>query len=86
MIKTARSRRTMPGVEELIELKQVTLQSSSVLQSLLDGVIVSNPPYGERLGTEPGLDCTLHSIWCSTEGWVWRLQRFYLLAKFWWIT
>ncbi|MCC4860789.1 bifunctional 23S rRNA (guanine(2069)-N(7))-methyltransferase RlmK/23S rRNA (guanine(2445)-N(2))-methyltransferase RlmL [Vibrio splendidus] len=55
MIKTARDNARRAGVEELIEFEVGDAAKLKRPAEFNDGVIVSNPPYGERLGTEPGL-------------------------------
>ena len=55
MIKTARDNARRAGVEELIEFEVGDAAKLKRPTEFNDGVIVSNPPYGERLGTEPGL-------------------------------
>ncbi|UOE84472.1 bifunctional 23S rRNA (guanine(2069)-N(7))-methyltransferase RlmK/23S rRNA (guanine(2445)-N(2))-methyltransferase RlmL [Vibrio splendidus] len=55
MIKTARDNARRAGVEELIEFEVGDAAKLKRPTEFTDGVIVSNPPYGERLGTEPGL-------------------------------
>ncbi|CAK2687856.1 bifunctional 23S rRNA (guanine(2069)-N(7))-methyltransferase RlmK/23S rRNA (guanine(2445)-N(2))-methyltransferase RlmL [Vibrio crassostreae] len=55
MIKTARDNARRAGVEELIEFEVGDAAKLKRPTEFADGVIVSNPPYGERLGTEPGL-------------------------------
>ncbi|CAK2079942.1 fused 23S rRNA m(2)G2445 methyltransferase and 23S rRNA m(7)G2069 methyltransferase [Vibrio crassostreae] len=55
MIKTARDNARRAGVEELIEFEVGDAARLKRPTEFVDGVIVSNPPYGERLGTEPGL-------------------------------
>ncbi len=55
VLKTARDNARRAGVESLIQFE---LGDASLLkkpQGFEDGVIVCNPPYGERLGTHPGL-------------------------------
>ncbi|MBE4579747.1 bifunctional 23S rRNA (guanine(2069)-N(7))-methyltransferase RlmK/23S rRNA (guanine(2445)-N(2))-methyltransferase RlmL [Vibrio navarrensis] len=51
----ARENARRAGVAELIEFKLGDAATLSRPQGFDHGVIVSNPPYGERLGTEPGL-------------------------------
>ncbi|MBE8575561.1 bifunctional 23S rRNA (guanine(2069)-N(7))-methyltransferase RlmK/23S rRNA (guanine(2445)-N(2))-methyltransferase RlmL [Vibrio sp. OPT18] len=55
MIKTARDNARRAGVEELIEFEVGDAAKLKRPTEFTGGVIVSNPPYGERLGTEPGL-------------------------------
>ncbi|MEZ8104301.1 bifunctional 23S rRNA (guanine(2069)-N(7))-methyltransferase RlmK/23S rRNA (guanine(2445)-N(2))-methyltransferase RlmL [Vibrio cortegadensis] len=55
VLQTARDNARRAGVESLIEF---TLGDAAQLKKPAEfnnGVIVSNPPYGERLGTAPGL-------------------------------
>ncbi|MBE3659643.1 23S rRNA (guanine(2445)-N(2))/(guanine(2069)-N(7))-methyltransferase [Vibrio navarrensis] len=51
----ARENARRAGVAELIEFKLGDAATLLRPQGFDHGVIVSNPPYGERLGTEPGL-------------------------------
>ncbi|MBA5762907.1 bifunctional 23S rRNA (guanine(2069)-N(7))-methyltransferase RlmK/23S rRNA (guanine(2445)-N(2))-methyltransferase RlmL [Vibrio sp. 404] len=55
IIKTARDNARRAGVEELITFSVGDAALIKRPESFVDGVIVCNPPYGERLGTEPGL-------------------------------
>ncbi len=55
VIKTARDNARRAGVEELIEFGEGDAAKVTRPQEFDEGVIVSNPPYGERLGTHPGL-------------------------------
>ncbi|MGF1909628.1 bifunctional 23S rRNA (guanine(2069)-N(7))-methyltransferase RlmK/23S rRNA (guanine(2445)-N(2))-methyltransferase RlmL [Vibrio kasasachensis] len=55
IIKTARDNARRAGVEELITFTVGDAAQLKRPESFVDGVIVSNPPYGERLGTHPGL-------------------------------
>ncbi len=55
VLKTAKDNARRAGVENLIQFE---LGDASLLkkpQGFENGVIVCNPPYGERLGTHPGL-------------------------------
>ncbi|ELV8626583.1 bifunctional 23S rRNA (guanine(2069)-N(7))-methyltransferase RlmK/23S rRNA (guanine(2445)-N(2))-methyltransferase RlmL [Vibrio cidicii] len=55
VLSIARENARRAGVAELIEFKLGDAATLSRPQGFDHGVIVSNPPYGERLGTEPGL-------------------------------
>jgi len=55
MIKTARDNARRAGVEELIQFEVGDAALVKRPAGFDNGVVVSNPPYGERLGTEPGL-------------------------------
>jgi len=55
VLRTAKENAKRAGVEQFIEFE---LGDASVIEkpeSFESGVIICNPPYGERLGTEPGL-------------------------------
>ena len=55
MIKTARDNARLAGVEDLIQFEVGDAALVKRPAEFDNGVVVSNPPYGERLGTEPGL-------------------------------
>ena len=55
VLKTARENARRAGVDNLIEFSQADASNCKRPEGFETGVIVSNPPYGERLGTEPGL-------------------------------
>ncbi|MCL9783110.1 bifunctional 23S rRNA (guanine(2069)-N(7))-methyltransferase RlmK/23S rRNA (guanine(2445)-N(2))-methyltransferase RlmL [Vibrio sp. S4M6] len=55
VLKIARDNARRAGVESLIEFKQADAVTLTRPEGFDTGVIVSNPPYGERLGTHPGL-------------------------------
>ncbi|MGY3569716.1 bifunctional 23S rRNA (guanine(2069)-N(7))-methyltransferase RlmK/23S rRNA (guanine(2445)-N(2))-methyltransferase RlmL [Vibrio paucivorans] len=55
VIKTARDNARRAGVESLIEFNLGDAAKVTRPSEFENGVIVSNPPYGERLGTHPGL-------------------------------
>lgn len=55
VIKIAKDNARRAGVESLIEFKQADASTLTRPAEFEQGVIVSNPPYGERLGTNPGL-------------------------------
>ncbi|MEF1281724.1 bifunctional 23S rRNA (guanine(2069)-N(7))-methyltransferase RlmK/23S rRNA (guanine(2445)-N(2))-methyltransferase RlmL, partial [Vibrio fortis] len=55
VLKTARDNARRAGVEDLIEFELGDAALVKRPAEFDNGVIVSNPPYGERLGTEPGL-------------------------------
>ncbi|CAE6900256.1 bifunctional 23S rRNA (guanine(2069)-N(7))-methyltransferase RlmK/23S rRNA (guanine(2445)-N(2))-methyltransferase RlmL [Vibrio alginolyticus] len=55
VLKVAQDNARRAGVEELIEFAQGDAATITRPTGFENGVIVSNPPYGERLGTEPGL-------------------------------
>ncbi|MDF5688975.1 23S rRNA (guanine(2445)-N(2))/(guanine(2069)-N(7))-methyltransferase, partial [Vibrio parahaemolyticus] len=55
VLKVAQENARRAGVEELIEFAQGDAATITRPAGFEHGVIVSNPPYGERLGTEPGL-------------------------------
>lgn len=50
MIEIARHNTVAAGLENVVQYKQMRLQDFRT--EAVDGVIVSNPPYGERLGSE----------------------------------
>ncbi|MBB5887786.1 THUMP domain-containing class I SAM-dependent RNA methyltransferase [Lactovum miscens] len=50
MVEIARRNTVAAGLKNVIQYKQMRLQDFK--SDLLDGVIISNPPYGERLGDE----------------------------------
>ncbi|GAB2026455.1 THUMP domain-containing class I SAM-dependent RNA methyltransferase [Lactovum odontotermitis] len=50
MIEIARHNTVAAGLENVVQYKQMRLQDFRT--TAVDGVIVSNPPYGERLGSE----------------------------------
>jgi len=55
VIQTARDNARRAGVDSLIEFKEGDAAQVMRPEGFEEGVIVSNPPYGERLGTHPGL-------------------------------
>ncbi len=55
VIKTARENARRAGLESIIEFAVGDATQVTKPESFEGGVIVSNPPYGERLSTEPGL-------------------------------
>ncbi|MEL7292301.1 MAG: bifunctional 23S rRNA (guanine(2069)-N(7))-methyltransferase RlmK/23S rRNA (guanine(2445)-N(2))-methyltransferase RlmL [Pseudomonadota bacterium] len=55
VLKTARDNARRAGVDSLIEFELGDAAKLERPASFEDGVIVCNPPYGERLGTHPGL-------------------------------
>ena len=55
VLKTARENARRAGVDTLIDFSQADASNCKRPDGFETGVIVSNPPYGERLGTEPGL-------------------------------
>ncbi|MCG9783903.1 bifunctional 23S rRNA (guanine(2069)-N(7))-methyltransferase RlmK/23S rRNA (guanine(2445)-N(2))-methyltransferase RlmL [Vibrio brasiliensis] len=55
VLKTAQDNARRAGVESLIEFKLGDAAEVMRPEGFEAGVIVSNPPYGERLGTQPGL-------------------------------
>ncbi|MBW3697009.1 bifunctional 23S rRNA (guanine(2069)-N(7))-methyltransferase RlmK/23S rRNA (guanine(2445)-N(2))-methyltransferase RlmL [Vibrio sp. T187] len=55
VIQVARDNARRAGVADLIEFEVGDAALVKRPASFENGVIVSNPPYGERLGTEPGL-------------------------------
>ncbi|MDA9556097.1 bifunctional 23S rRNA (guanine(2069)-N(7))-methyltransferase RlmK/23S rRNA (guanine(2445)-N(2))-methyltransferase RlmL [Vibrio sp.] len=55
VIKTARDNARRAGVEHLIEFHIGDAATLKRPEGISSGSIISNPPYGERLGTEPGL-------------------------------
>lgn len=55
VLKTAQDNARRAGVESLIEFKLGDAAEVKRPEGFEAGVIVSNPPYGERLGTQPGL-------------------------------
>ncbi|WP_117235478.1 bifunctional 23S rRNA (guanine(2069)-N(7))-methyltransferase RlmK/23S rRNA (guanine(2445)-N(2))-methyltransferase RlmL [Vibrio maerlii] len=55
VLKTARENARRAGVESLIQFEMGDAAQIKRPKEFEEGVIVSNPPYGERLGTHPGL-------------------------------
>ncbi|WP_391090027.1 bifunctional 23S rRNA (guanine(2069)-N(7))-methyltransferase RlmK/23S rRNA (guanine(2445)-N(2))-methyltransferase RlmL [Vibrio sp. NH-UV-68] len=55
VLKTARDNARRAGVDSLIEFELADAAKLKRPKGFEAGVIVSNPPYGERLGTHPGL-------------------------------
>lgn len=55
VLKTAQDNARRAGVDSLIEFKQGDAAEIMRPEGFEAGVIVCNPPYGERLGTHPGL-------------------------------
>ena len=55
VLKTAQDNARRAGVDSLIEFKLGDAAEITRPEGFEAGVIVSNPPYGERLGTHPGL-------------------------------
>lgn len=55
VLKTAQDNARRAGVDSLIEFKLGDAAEVKRPEGFEAGVIVSNPPYGERLGTQPGL-------------------------------
>ncbi|PMH46501.1 23S rRNA (guanine(2445)-N(2))/(guanine(2069)-N(7))-methyltransferase [Vibrio sp. 10N.286.49.B3] len=55
VLQTARDNARRAGVADIIEFKEGDAASVTRPSEFTDGVLVSNPPYGERLGTAPGL-------------------------------
>ncbi|OLQ88422.1 23S rRNA (guanine(2445)-N(2))/(guanine(2069)-N(7))-methyltransferase [Vibrio panuliri] len=55
VIKTARDNARRAGVEELVTFEVGDAALVKRPAGFEDGVVVCNPPYGERLGTHPGL-------------------------------
>lgn len=55
VLKTAQDNARRAGVDSLIEFKLGDAAEIMRPEGFDAGVIVSNPPYGERLGTHPGL-------------------------------
>lgn len=55
VLKTARDNARRAGVDSLIEFAQGDAALVKCPANFEQGTIVSNPPYGERLGTHPGL-------------------------------
>ncbi|WP_394143942.1 bifunctional 23S rRNA (guanine(2069)-N(7))-methyltransferase RlmK/23S rRNA (guanine(2445)-N(2))-methyltransferase RlmL [Vibrio atypicus] len=55
VIKTARDNARRAGVDSLIEFAEGDAAKVKRPAGFENGVVVSNPPYGERLGTHPGL-------------------------------
>ncbi|WP_281628746.1 bifunctional 23S rRNA (guanine(2069)-N(7))-methyltransferase RlmK/23S rRNA (guanine(2445)-N(2))-methyltransferase RlmL [Vibrio sp. St2] len=55
VLKTAKDNARRAGVDSLIEFNLGDAAQVKRPQEFEAGVIVSNPPYGERLGTHPGL-------------------------------
>ncbi|WP_162046394.1 bifunctional 23S rRNA (guanine(2069)-N(7))-methyltransferase RlmK/23S rRNA (guanine(2445)-N(2))-methyltransferase RlmL [Vibrio taketomensis] len=55
VLKTARDNARRAGVEELVTFELGDAALVKRPQGFDSGVIVCNPPYGERLGTHPGL-------------------------------
>ncbi len=55
VLNTARDNARRAGLDTVIEFKQGDAAELTRPQGYENGVIISNPPYGERLSTEPGL-------------------------------
>ncbi|PMJ91987.1 bifunctional 23S rRNA (guanine(2069)-N(7))-methyltransferase RlmK/23S rRNA (guanine(2445)-N(2))-methyltransferase RlmL [Vibrio sp. 10N.261.55.A7] len=55
VLRTARDNARRAGVESLIQFELSDAAELKRPEGFESGVIVSNPPYGERLGTHPGL-------------------------------
>ncbi|WBA09847.1 bifunctional 23S rRNA (guanine(2069)-N(7))-methyltransferase RlmK/23S rRNA (guanine(2445)-N(2))-methyltransferase RlmL [Salinivibrio kushneri] len=55
MIETARANARRAGVAELVEFTTGDATQVMPPEGFTEGHIISNPPYGERLGTTPGL-------------------------------
>ncbi|MFC5077642.1 Ribosomal RNA large subunit methyltransferase K/L [Vibrio thalassae] len=55
VLKTAKENAKRAGVEELITFELGDASQVTKPAEFGHGVVVCNPPYGERLGTEPGL-------------------------------
>ncbi|MGB2079394.1 MAG: bifunctional 23S rRNA (guanine(2069)-N(7))-methyltransferase RlmK/23S rRNA (guanine(2445)-N(2))-methyltransferase RlmL, partial [Vibrio sp.] len=55
VLQTARENAKRAGVDHLIQFSQGDAATLTKPKGFETGVIVCNPPYGERLGTEPGL-------------------------------
>lgn len=55
VLKTAKENAKRAGVEELINFELGDASQVTKPAEFGEGVVVCNPPYGERLGTEPGL-------------------------------
>ncbi|SEG22046.1 bifunctional 23S rRNA (guanine(2069)-N(7))-methyltransferase RlmK/23S rRNA (guanine(2445)-N(2))-methyltransferase RlmL [Vibrio hangzhouensis] len=55
VLRTAKENARRAGVEDLITFELGDASKVTKPESFGEGVIVCNPPYGERLGTEPGL-------------------------------
>ena len=55
VLKVARENARRAGVESLIHFELGDAATLKRPAGFENGVIVSNPPYGERLGTHPGL-------------------------------
>ena len=55
VLSVARENAKRAGVEELIHFEISDAATLTCPDGFENGVIVCNPPYGERLGTEPGL-------------------------------
>ncbi|GAM70039.1 23S rRNA (guanine-N-2-) -methyltransferase rlmL [Vibrio sp. JCM 19236] len=55
VLETARKNAKRAGIEDLIDFRLGDATKVTAPESELKGALVCNPPYGERLGTEPGL-------------------------------
>ncbi|MCG9626608.1 bifunctional 23S rRNA (guanine(2069)-N(7))-methyltransferase RlmK/23S rRNA (guanine(2445)-N(2))-methyltransferase RlmL [Vibrio mediterranei] len=55
VLRTAKENAKRAGVEELINFELGDASQVTKPAEFGEGVVVCNPPYGERLGTEPGL-------------------------------
>lgn len=60
MIEIAKSNALEAGFGDIIEFKQ--MQATDFTTRLENGVIVSNPPYGERIGEVEVIEKTLHTF------------------------
>ncbi|WP_251711942.1 THUMP domain-containing class I SAM-dependent RNA methyltransferase [Lactococcus ileimucosae] len=70
MVEIAKSNALAAGLDHVIKYKQMRLQDFHT--DALDGVIVSNPPYGERLGDEvsvAGLYKEMGATFAPLETW-----------------
>lgn len=55
VIQTARDNARRAGVEDLMTFEVGDASKITKPENFATGVVICNPPYGERLGTEPGL-------------------------------
>jgi 23S rRNA (guanine2445-N2)-methyltransferase / 23S rRNA (guanine2069-N7)-methyltransferase len=52
-LKAAKAHVENAGLQNLIHLEQRNIEEASPLNKGIQGLIISNPPYGERMGEEP---------------------------------
>nr|MBO2504783.1 RNA methyltransferase [Bacilli bacterium] len=60
MVKIAKENALEAGLSDLITFKQ--MQATDFTTTLTDGVIVSNPPYGERIGEREEIERVIREL------------------------